>query len=91
MALLKFFILGMLKHSDAPLAGKYLAAPLKSSKKGVVGKVLTPKFSLEEFHRQCLSFWYIHNGHSSKDSLTVYLMHGLDIFPSTVWRETSEY
>uniref|UniRef100_A0A0P4WN74 MAM domain-containing protein n=1 Tax=Scylla olivacea TaxID=85551 RepID=A0A0P4WN74_SCYOL len=71
--------------------GKYLAVPLNSSKSGVVSRVQTHKFSLEEHQPQCFSFWYMHNGHSNKDSLSVYVKHGMDVFPSAVWKEKNEH
>ena len=67
-----------------------MAVPLNSSKSGVVGIVKTHKISLEEHQPQCLSFWYMHNGDSNKDSLSVYVKHGLDVFPSAIWKEKSE-
>ncbi|MPC10422.1 MAM and LDL-receptor class A domain-containing protein 2 [Portunus trituberculatus] len=67
--------------------GKYLAVLLNSPKSGVVGRVQTHKFSLEQHQPQCFSFWYMHNGQSNKDSLSVYVKHGLDVFPSAIWKE----
>ncbi|XP_068217643.1 MAM and LDL-receptor class A domain-containing protein 1-like [Palaemon carinicauda] len=78
-------------HTYSTGYGHYMAAPLMNSKEGVVGKLLTPEYQLEREAPQCLSFWYMHNGGTTKDTLSVFVKHGFDIFPQAVWKENTNH
>lgn len=70
--------------------GHYLAAPLEDDREGVVGRVVSPEYSQERHEKQCLVFWYIHNGNTDRDVLEVYVKHGLTVFPRAAWRENGK-
>ncbi|XP_042228847.1 MAM and LDL-receptor class A domain-containing protein 1-like [Homarus americanus] len=78
-------------HTYSTDFGHYLVAPLMDNREGLVGRVVTPEFTEELNKTQCLTFWYMHNGQTNKDALTVSIKHDLDIFARAVWRETSEF
>ncbi|ROT72645.1 hypothetical protein C7M84_008951 [Penaeus vannamei] len=71
--------------------GHYLAAPLEDDREGVVGRVVSPEYSQERHEKQCLVFWYIHNGNTDRDVLEVYVKHGLTVFPRAAWRENANH
>ncbi|KAK7069135.1 hypothetical protein SK128_025174 [Halocaridina rubra] len=73
------------------IEGHYLAAPLWNGRDGIVGRVVTPEFQLERTDPQCITFWYLHNGQSLRDTLEVYVRHGLDMFPPAAWKENANH
>lgn len=45
---------------------------MPSQSKGVVGLLSTPFLLQPENTSMCASFWYVHNGNTNKDHLSVY-------------------
>nr|XP_053641984.1 MAM and LDL-receptor class A domain-containing protein 2-like [Cherax quadricarinatus] len=64
--------------------GHYMEAALfPAEHEGVVGLLTSPDISQSEGVQQCASFWYVHNGATNKDRLTVYS----DSTSGPLWQE----
>lgn len=72
-------------------AGHYMEAALQpSDKEGVVGRLKTPEFAQPEDVQQCASFWYVHNGASTRDKLSVYANVSGEMSKNPLWKERGE-
>lgn len=75
------------KFSYGPPPGHYMEVALvPSDYEGMVGRLKTPHIHQPEDVPMCASFWYLHNGDTNRDCLSVYIdifaFHG---FP--LWQE----